>query len=90
VPSYDFYAVTAEFGAFHNPALSPEKNALAGPTWRPDLDGDGAVDLSDLATLVNDMGNAGPAAPGDVDGDGDTDLADFAIMQRYHGSADCG
>jgi CubicO group peptidase (beta-lactamase class C family) len=90
VPPYDFYAVTAEFDAFHNPALSPARNALAAPTWRPDLDGDGAVDLRDLATLVNDMGNAGPAAPSDVDGDGDTDLADFAIMQRYYGSADCG
>jgi hypothetical protein len=62
VPPYDFYAVTAEFDAFHNPALSPARNALAAPTWRPDLDGDGAVDLRDLATLVNDMGNAGPAS----------------------------
>jgi uncharacterized Ntn-hydrolase superfamily protein len=44
---------------------------------RSDLNGDGIVDLSDLAIL---LGAYGQNAGGDIDGDGDTDLADLASL----------
>ncbi len=44
-----------------------------------DLDGDGDVDLSDLAILLADFG-CPAACPGDADGDGDSDLSDLAIV----------
>ncbi len=47
-----------------------------------DLDGDGDVDQTDLATLLAAFGlNAG----GDLDGDGDTDQADLAILLANFG-----
>jgi hypothetical protein len=46
-----------------------------------DLDGDGDVDLNDLALL---LASYGIDAGGDVDGDGDTDLSDLAaLLARY-------
>jgi hypothetical protein len=50
-----------------------------------DLDGDGDVDLSDLATLLSDFGCTGGTCPGDVDGDGDTDMADLAALLGNYG-----
>jgi hypothetical protein len=47
-----------------------------------DLDGDGDVDLSDLATL---LGAYGVSDEGDIDGDGDTDLADLAALLANYG-----
>ena len=44
-----------------------------------DLNGDGAVDLTDLAILLSDFDCAGSCV-GDVDYDGDTDLTDLAIL----------
>jgi hypothetical protein len=47
-----------------------------------DLDGDGDVDLQDLAILLASYGvNDG----GDIDGDGDTDLNDLAILLAHYG-----
>jgi hypothetical protein len=51
-----------------------------------DFDGDGDVDLSDLAFLLSDYGCAGGDCPGDIDGDGDTDLADLAILLANYGA----
>jgi hypothetical protein len=48
-----------------------------------DLDGDGDVDLSDLAIL---LASYGVDAGGDLDGDGDTDLSDLAILLANYGS----
>ncbi len=44
---------------------------------RADLNGDGVVDLDDLAIL---LGAYGQDAGGDIDSDGDTDLADLATL----------
>ena len=54
-----------------------------------DLDGDGEVDLSDLATLLANYGATSGAAynQGDLDGDGDVDLADLAALLAVYGVA---
>jgi len=60
--------------------------AFAGPEPIPgDLDGDGDVDLSDLAMLLADYGCTGGGCPADIDGDGDTDLQDLAILLAHYG-----
>ena len=48
-----------------------------------DLDGDGDVDLADLAIL---LASYGVDDGGDLDGDGDTDLTDLAILLANYGS----
>jgi hypothetical protein len=57
-----------------------------GPPGRPgDLDGDGDIDLSDLAILLSDFGCQSPPCPGDVDADGDTDLSDLTVLLANYG-----
>lgn len=53
-----------------------------------DLDGDGAVDLSDLATLLSHFAVASGAtrADGDFDADGDVDLVDLAHLLAVLGT----
>jgi hypothetical protein len=53
-----------------------------------DLDGDGRVDLSDLAQLLSNYGTTSGAsyADGDLDGDGDVDLADLAALLAVYGT----
>ncbi len=53
-----------------------------------DVDGDGDVDLSDLAEMLIDFGCQSPPAAvcvGDADGDGDTDIADLAVLLANFG-----
>ena len=52
-----------------------------------DLDGDGQVDLSDLAQLLAHYGTTSGALPeeGDLDGDGDVDLSDLAALLANYG-----
>jgi parallel beta-helix repeat protein len=50
-----------------------------------DVDGDGDVDLTDLASLLSGYGCTGGGCPGDIDGDGDTDLTDLAILLAHYG-----
>jgi hypothetical protein len=53
-----------------------------------DLDGDGDVDLADLATLLGHYGMTGSPSyeDGDLDGDGDVDLADLAALLSVYGT----
>ncbi len=55
-----------------------------------DLDGDGDIDLSDLAQLLSNYGETGGKTyeDGDLDGDGDVDLSDLAALLAVYG-ADC-
>jgi hypothetical protein len=58
------------------------------PAFVPgDLDGDGDVDLSDLAQLLGHYGIASGATSeqGDLDGDGDVDLSDLAAILGNYG-----
>ncbi len=52
-----------------------------------DLDGDGDVDLDDLAVLLIHYAADGVVyADGDLDGDGDVDLSDLALMLGVYGA----
>lgn len=61
---------------------------LAAPPCPADLNGDGVVDLADLATLLANFGTTAGAAPedGDLDGDGDVDLSDLSLMLANYGA----
>lgn len=51
-----------------------------------DLNGDRAVDLSDLAALLANYGQVGvPPSAGDLNGDGNVDLADLAALLAQYG-----
>ena len=52
-----------------------------------DLNGDGQVDLSDLAQLLSGYGLTGGAEyeDGDLDGDVDVDLEDLAALLAHYG-----
>jgi len=47
-----------------------------------DLNGDGVVDLADLALMLSNYGQSSGQTyeDGDLDGDGDVDLSDLALM----------
>jgi hypothetical protein len=49
-----------------------------------DLNGDGCVDLSDLAQLLSEYGCTSNCGA-DLDGDGDTDLSDLAALLAAYG-----
>jgi lysophospholipase L1-like esterase len=53
-----------------------------------DLDGDGDVDLSDLAQLLSNYGQTSEMTyeDGDLDGDGDIDLSDLAALLAIYGT----
>ena len=67
---------------FFTTATPGESNGIAG-----DLDGDGDVDLADLAQLLGNYGMSEGASyeDGDIDGDGDVDLADLAALLGNYG-----
>jgi len=57
------------------------------PDCPGDLDGDGDVDLADLAILLANFGAMGgvTSSDGDIDGDSDVDLADMAVLLAAFG-----
>ncbi|RMF77487.1 MAG: hypothetical protein D6744_11305 [Planctomycetota bacterium] len=75
--------VSTDNGATTSPLilqLQPGGNVLG------DLDGDGDVDLTDLAILLRDFDCTGGGCAGDVDGDGDTDLSDLSLLLSNFGA----
>src|SRR5262249_11275321 len=54
-----------------------------------DLDGDGNVDLNDLALFLTYFGTSHDASPaqGDADGDGDVDVFDLALLLSRFGTS---
>jgi len=72
-------------------AAAPRLTITLGAGLDGDLDGDGCVDLTDLATLLSNFGLTGVGPEdGDIDGDGDVDLADLAVLLANFGAGDCG
>lgn len=65
--------------------------AMLAPPCPADLDGDGDVDLSDMATILTNYGIIEGATPedGDLDGDGAVGLTDVGIFLGNYG-ASCG
>jgi hypothetical protein len=65
--------------------------ALVGQTTpcTGDLNGDGSVDIADLAQLLAHFGMGGGATfqDGDSDGDGDVDIADLAALLSNFGTS---
>ncbi|MBI5864834.1 MAG: hypothetical protein HZB38_10055 [Planctomycetes bacterium] len=62
---------------------------LMTPNNCPDFDGNGVVELADLAVLLSHFGTAGGATfgDGDIDGDGDVDLSDLAALLSLFGAS---
>ncbi|MBI4130501.1 DNRLRE domain-containing protein [Candidatus Roizmanbacteria bacterium] len=76
---------TGDWNAVARPTLDivwgdPMSNSIPG-----DIDGDGDVDLLDLATLLTNFGKSGISLPGNVDGDNDVDLADLTTLLSNFG-----
>ena len=59
------------------------------PGCAEDLNADGQVDLSDLATLLSNFGRTDDPGPadGDIDGDGAVNLTDLAMLLSAFGMA---
>jgi hypothetical protein len=77
----DLYSFSSE--GFRWDDLSLQEAAAPCPG---DLNNDGVVDLSDLATLLAHFGAAGGPADGDIDGNGVVDLADLAALLGNFGT----
>lgn len=62
---------------------------VVAPPCLGDLNGDQAVNLTDLATLLANFGVGSGATPamGDIDGDGDIDLTDLATLLARFGTS---
>lgn len=58
------------------------------PPCEGDLDGDGDVDIVDIATLISNFGVGSTPAEGDLDEDGDVDIEDLAAIISLYAS-DC-
>ncbi len=66
---------------------SLEIMTVSTTTCPSDLNGDGATDLSDLATLLGNFGLGGASQmDGDIDGDGMVGLSDLAILLAEFGA----
>lgn len=64
--------------------FSEHRAAVLTPLTPGDLNGDGNVDITDLALLLSDYACFGACA-GDVNGDGATDISDLATLLANYG-----
>ncbi|MBI5862946.1 MAG: hypothetical protein HZB38_00250 [Planctomycetes bacterium] len=72
-------------------AQSPKLIIVLAQGIDGDLDGNGCVDITDLAVLLGHFGTASGAqlGDGDIDGDGDVDLTDLAALLSHFGAGSC-
>ena len=89
--SSDSGSYTAALSNACGDVVSRAANVVVAPRPRGDLDLDGDVDLSDLATLLANFGEADGATRthGDLDLDGDVDLSDLSALLATFGER-CG
>ena len=75
------YNISGDSNQDHYPLIYPWTGILG------DLDGDGDVDLSDLAQLIANYGTQSGVTywMGDLDGDEDADLSDLALLLAQYG-----
>ena len=78
---YDGVEMYDTWHVFGDPSVRVYGTA-ADPGTPGDLNGDGVVDLADLAILLAHYGETSGIsyADGDLDGDGDVDLGDLALL----------
>jgi len=89
------YRVAGTIGQPDAGRLAGGSFAINGGFWQPavtcaeDLNGDGVINLTDLATLLSNFGTASGATPaqGDINGDGAVNLTDLATLLAVFGSA---
>ncbi|RMF77333.1 MAG: hypothetical protein D6744_11460 [Planctomycetota bacterium] len=83
----DDYALTGGDATFTNNA-GDSFTVFTPIVCTADTDGDGDVDLTDLAVMLSNFGTASGATPedGDTDGDGDVDLTDLAVLLSEFGA----
>lgn len=84
-PDYIDYELAANITRVVTGFLAdPDSQYCAG-----DVNGDGQIDLTDLATLLMYYGTTSGArfADGDLDRDGDIDIADLALLLAHYGTS---
>jgi hypothetical protein len=59
---------------------------VGGTPCPGDLDGNGTVDIADLALLLSQFGLSGPGHSADIDHDNDVDIADLALLLSHFGT----
>ncbi|RMF79056.1 MAG: sulfatase [Planctomycetota bacterium] len=78
--------LSASEQAAHDALVAYLDDLLGRNACSADVNGDGLVDLTDLAIVLSTFGDGGAPA-GDVDGDGDVDLTDLAILLSEFGAS---
>lgn len=73
------------FKTFATPSVQFATSVPSAPPVPGDVDGDGDVDLTDLALMLGSFGCDTPPCVGDLDHDGDTDLSDLATLLANYG-----
>ena len=84
-----FRSGTLDTGSGAAPLIDMGAFEFQGVSCPADLDGDGAVGIEDLATLLSNYGIPGGPSEGDLDGDGIVGISDLATMLSAFGQA-CG
>lgn len=88
---YDVSAYDPQTGewlrSFWHPGMNEILDIVFSPDLVPgDLDGDGDVDVADLALLLSGFGCSAGECVGDIDADGDTDLSDLSMLLSNFGA----
>jgi len=90
VATPDFTFIQLNFLKGSQPNCCGDELLLAGSSRSPDVNGDGRVDLIDMAQTKS-MNGADPTVPGnarfDVNGDGSINLIDMALVKANNGKS---
>lgn len=86
----DSYSVKVKARDIHGDESDWSNSKSVRVTIPGDLNADGNVTLSDLATLLSNYGTSSGASyeDGDINGDGGVDLSDLATLLAYYGQSE--